>query len=318
MKRIDNNRNNSDYESNEYIAQAKSYDEKTFLKRKQERTQDEHFKKTHEMIMFEKLHHGLNKPIESTNKGHKLLLKMGYKEGESLGKNNTGIITPIDVVQHAPKIREKFVLANRQALDDERYNNLLNNKMSVLNEINTKIKNISEQKETLIKHIDVLSNIYYQKFEIKENFSKTIDLTVFTEEVTKNSTQIGQLKKCSLKLSLLSEVLSADIKCQPDCAHTCKACELVQYNNYQVFLEIKSLFDFHMPKFFKELIKSTLGSNYIEECYKEIEKLYSLLQLNNEEIKAHMRKHFLYCVTCSNEFASEYEFEEHNDDCDQI
>lgn len=41
---------------------------------------------------------GLNTVISSENKGFKLLEKMGFKPGESLGKNKTGIKEPIDIV----------------------------------------------------------------------------------------------------------------------------------------------------------------------------------------------------------------------------
>ena len=35
------------------------------------------------------------RPISSENIGHKLLKKMGWSEGESLGKENTGIQEPV-------------------------------------------------------------------------------------------------------------------------------------------------------------------------------------------------------------------------------
>jgi len=40
---------------------------------------------------------GLQKAIDSSNKGFALLKKMGYKEGESLGKSNTGRLEPIPI-----------------------------------------------------------------------------------------------------------------------------------------------------------------------------------------------------------------------------
>lgn len=40
---------------------------------------------------------GLQKSIDSTNKGFEMLKKMGYKEGESLGKFNTGRVEPIPI-----------------------------------------------------------------------------------------------------------------------------------------------------------------------------------------------------------------------------
>lgn len=41
---------------------------------------------------------GLNTVISSDNKGFKLLEKMGFKPGDSLGKNKGGIKEPIDIV----------------------------------------------------------------------------------------------------------------------------------------------------------------------------------------------------------------------------
>ena len=45
----------------------------------------------------------LKVPISSTNKGFKLLMKIGYKEGEGLGKDGMGIIEPIAVTKRNNK-----------------------------------------------------------------------------------------------------------------------------------------------------------------------------------------------------------------------
>ena len=39
------------------------------------------------------------RPIKESNVGHKLLKKMGWSEGESLGKDNTGIQDPVSTVK---------------------------------------------------------------------------------------------------------------------------------------------------------------------------------------------------------------------------
>jgi hypothetical protein len=39
-------------------------------------------------VMFERLEEGLNTKIPKENKGFKLLMKLGFKEGGSLGKQN--------------------------------------------------------------------------------------------------------------------------------------------------------------------------------------------------------------------------------------
>ena len=40
---------------------------------------------------------GLDKRLDTSNKGFAMLQKMGYKEGESLGKDNTGRVDPIPI-----------------------------------------------------------------------------------------------------------------------------------------------------------------------------------------------------------------------------
>jgi len=39
---------------------------------------------------------GVCSPVPEENVGHKLLSKMGWKEGDSLGKTNTGILEPVN------------------------------------------------------------------------------------------------------------------------------------------------------------------------------------------------------------------------------
>ena len=40
------------------------------------------------------------RPISTGNIGHKMLQKMGWKEGDSLGKNNKGIQEPVSVISY--------------------------------------------------------------------------------------------------------------------------------------------------------------------------------------------------------------------------
>jgi len=40
---------------------------------------------------------GLQKSLDSSNKGFELLTKMGYKHGDGLGKSNTGIVEPLGI-----------------------------------------------------------------------------------------------------------------------------------------------------------------------------------------------------------------------------
>ena len=52
-------------------------------------------KKSKAELESEKRDEGLQKSLDSSNKGFALLAKMGYKAGDSLGKSNTGIVEPI-------------------------------------------------------------------------------------------------------------------------------------------------------------------------------------------------------------------------------
>ncbi|KRT79843.1 hypothetical protein AMK59_8335 [Oryctes borbonicus] len=74
--------------------------------RSQKRTHEQYKQKLDEKVKKPKTYHeqekearekGLSTAISSDNIGFKLLQKMGYKEGKSLGKNDSGIKEPINV-----------------------------------------------------------------------------------------------------------------------------------------------------------------------------------------------------------------------------
>jgi hypothetical protein len=41
---------------------------------------------------------GINTPLDSTNKGFRMLARMGFKDGQGLGKGGTGIVEPLPLV----------------------------------------------------------------------------------------------------------------------------------------------------------------------------------------------------------------------------
>lgn len=54
--------------------------------------------KTYHEQQKEVLEKGLNTAISAENKGFQLLAKMGFKEGTSLGKSQSGLVEPINVI----------------------------------------------------------------------------------------------------------------------------------------------------------------------------------------------------------------------------
>jgi hypothetical protein len=306
---------NDDYESNDFIEQAKQFDQSNKLLNRKKNREEAGYNKSQEVVMFEKLSQGLNTPIESTNKGHKLLLKMGYKAGESLGRSNKGLTEPIDITKYAPILKEKLDLVNKQSNDNEMYNNILDSKMSIYYEINNKIKKIFHQKETIIRNLDTLSNLYFQRYTIVEQFKQTIDMTEFSDEIemlTYENYYKPTLNKCISKLKILVVLFTHVAPCD-ECLNIC-SCQI--HKNYQLFLDTKEHFDFNISKFFRELIRNAIDSRKIEDCHLVIEKFYNILQLSNNEIKSYICKNFLYCITCAKEFASDEEFNEHIEDCE--
>lgn len=53
------------------------------------------FVATIRQVMFERIEEGLNTKIPKENKGFQLLMKLGFKEGETLGKKQKGLIEPL-------------------------------------------------------------------------------------------------------------------------------------------------------------------------------------------------------------------------------
>ena len=67
------------------------------LKKKSDQKEENKTKKNKVNLEVEKRHEGLQKSIDSSNKGFAMLAKMGYKAGEGLGKSNSGRVEPIPI-----------------------------------------------------------------------------------------------------------------------------------------------------------------------------------------------------------------------------
>jgi len=66
---------------------------------------------------------GLSTPVSKSNIGHKLLEKMGYKEGMGLGRKESGISTPVDINLKAGRSglgRESQIKSKKKELLDSR------------------------------------------------------------------------------------------------------------------------------------------------------------------------------------------------------
>ncbi|CAH0381309.1 unnamed protein product [Bemisia tabaci] len=98
-----------DYMSDDFLANHPTEDVRPGLlmsrakKREHEAMKRSHENQEQQKLLNKKLFQqktraeGLNKPIDSTNKGYALLQKMGYKPGTGIGKNETGRTEPIGI-----------------------------------------------------------------------------------------------------------------------------------------------------------------------------------------------------------------------------
>jgi hypothetical protein len=108
-----------DYMSDEILKLATEVDQKNnarkkIMKRRGEageidKTQPLSKKRIQEM-MEEKTEEGMEKAIDSTNKGYQLLQRFGYTEGAGLGKNNSGIENPLKITKREKS--DRYLLIN--------------------------------------------------------------------------------------------------------------------------------------------------------------------------------------------------------------
>lgn len=60
-------------------------------------TEQRHKQKPVKQLEAERREEGLSVAISSENKGFAMLAKMGYKQGDSIGRSSTGIVEPIPI-----------------------------------------------------------------------------------------------------------------------------------------------------------------------------------------------------------------------------
>lgn len=66
-------------------------------KKEKAEAEQKHKQKPVKQLEVERREEGLNVAISSDNKGFSMLAKMGYKQGDAIGKSNTGIVEPIPI-----------------------------------------------------------------------------------------------------------------------------------------------------------------------------------------------------------------------------
>lgn len=66
-------------------------------KKEKAEAEQKHKQKPVKQLEVERREEGLNVAISSDNKGFSMLAKMGYKQGDAIGKSNTGIVEPISI-----------------------------------------------------------------------------------------------------------------------------------------------------------------------------------------------------------------------------
>lgn len=130
---------------------------------------------------------GLSTAIGIENKGFKLLEKMGFKQGESLGKSNSGLKEPINIVVHqgtsglGRQKQQQDNLARYKEIKHKRYHEEVKIKTnifrsskkehlrnSILKKDFFKAQKICEELDTRIHRSDPMEDYYWTKETIKK------------------------------------------------------------------------------------------------------------------------------------------------------
>ena len=112
--------------------------------------------------MKAKLAETISNPIDKSNRGYKLLQKLGFKEGESLGKSNNGIIDPL---KPEIKTNNKAGIGNEPSTDSDKKDpkkeaEIQLNHIFTLNYLSSKkLIEIISHKNRLDKQVSLLINL---------------------------------------------------------------------------------------------------------------------------------------------------------------
>eukprot|EP01121_Diplochlamys_sp_Union-15-3_P018074 TRINITY_DN6502_c0_g1_i1.p1 TRINITY_DN6502_c0_g1~~TRINITY_DN6502_c0_g1_i1.p1 ORF type:complete len:253 (+),score=55.27 TRINITY_DN6502_c0_g1_i1:41-760(+) len=151
-----------------YVSQAKIVDRRRTVVRRLKKKPPPRKQKPLKQLEVESREKGLNEPIPETNKGFKLLEKMGYKKGMGLGRQGTGIIDPLSLE----------IKTSKTGLGKDDFKK----KQEELFKIRNKL--IDKQKETQRRKVELSYNDRMRsKFEDKKSISHVTQLISISKQL---------------------------------------------------------------------------------------------------------------------------------------
>ena len=162
-------------------------------------------KKRHTSERVQKTIESYDEPIKKSSKGYKLIAKMGYKEGDTIGKNDKGLVTPVKPVFGFNFIGQR---AEAEKVIERMLSNLTGVEFEKSYEFQRKVMKIEvELRETLI-NLQTMINVL--DFKIDESQILTAEslkeICIALQEYTVTAEKLVQLKKTILKLDFKNEV----------------------------------------------------------------------------------------------------------------
>lgn len=290
--------NESDYMSSTFLEEAQNidYERKQFLGKKKivqlnNKEKDE--------LMYHKLNEDNAKPLNNKNKGFRMLKKMGFKEGGTLGINNNGLKEPIIPKTGIPKRQGIGINDNTNkptrnisySDDNKKQENYNSGLLSALH-----YSKINKCKYKIIKNLKVLSNLLESRFpEITENYYKCRKVINLKEDNLKELEEFVEnivIMKGIIEKKSMNE---DDIECYFDYLNlTLEKFEKICIKE-NLILKLKE-------KLNRSRVVSCID---ILKCFYEIEEYLSEF---NEQILDYISRNMNYCTFCQTQYSSYEEF----------